>query len=155
MTDADHARAEHLHADARAALERQVAEAEAAGLKVAVGQTYRGRAEQAALWAEGTKTANPVSWHELRRAWHLHVIDPATGKRDIDAKRIDDYRHLAFIADKLQIRQLGFNADGTVRYIKVGKGKSWDPFHFEWRHPHESLLAAVKAEAPELRELLA
>lgn len=155
MTDAELSRIDALLPDARAALMRQVSEAETAGLRVFVSLTTRSREEQARLWAEGTKTANPVSWHELRRAWHLRVVDPETGKHDVDAKRVDDYRHLAFIARQLGIRGLGFHEDGSIRHIKAPKGKAWDPFHFEWRQPHATLVAAVEAEAPHLRSLLA
>lgn len=155
MTDAERARLDLLIPEARAQCMRLIAEAETLGMRLSVGQTARTRSEQEKLWAEGTKTANAVSWHELRRAWHLYVIDPATGKRDIMAKpRFTDYQTLAKLADSLGIRQLGFKPSGEIRYITTPKGETWDPFHFEHRKPYATLREAVRAEAPHLATLL-
>jgi len=142
-----------LKPDAQAAFKRYRADLNAAGIEVRLTETMRSSAKQADLFREGTKTANKVSWHQLGRAWHEIIIDPNTGKLDIAAKCLDLWRQRAKLAEKHGIRQLGFNADGTVRYIKTPKGKAFDPYHLEFRGKHPTLVAAVEAEAPELKSL--
>lgn len=153
MTDAEIGRINLLHPDARAALMAWHAEVETRGYTISIGQTIRSREDQAALWKEGAKTANPVSWHELKRAWHFYLLD-ANGKRIVNAEKVvGDYLKCARLAEFVGCRQLGFNDDDSPRHI--GKGKFWDPFHLEYRAPYATLAEACKAEAPTLLALLA
>jgi hypothetical protein len=156
VNDVERARVDQLHPDARAALMSWLAECETKGYRISIGQTVRTRSEQLDLWKEGTKTASPVSWHELKRAWHFYLLD-SFGKRVVDGKRIKDawmphYLWCAREAEKVGCRQLGFRSDGKPRYI--GKSKFWDPFHLEFRGPFETLAEACRAEAPNLVALL-
>lgn len=114
------------------------------GISVYVGQTVRTAAEEKANVEAGKTSAGlKYSWHELRRAVDLR---PAVNGQP-DYENVDLYREIAFEAEGMGFRQLGFNADGSKRIIVNAQGKGiWDGGHIEWREPYETLAQAVEAE---------
>jgi hypothetical protein len=76
--------------------------------------------------------------------------DPVKARWDDAVRRPDLYLSANRIAERHGFRQIGFQLDGTKRYIGSG---IWDPYHIEHRGEHASLVAAIEAEAPELAHL--
>ena len=136
--------------DVRAAYMRLRATMRTEGIETRVTETYRPISAQAAHVKAG-RSANPVSWHQLRRA--LHELVYVDGKADLAVKHRDVWLRRARLAEAHGFRQIGFKPDGSNMYI--GKRKTWDPYHLEYRQPHETLVAAIEAEAPELKGFLA
>ena len=118
-----------LTPDTQLALRTLRAKLAAKGIKLYVGSTVRDRAGQDKHVQAGRSDADN-SWHLVRRAFDVYVIDPKTGNRDTKGLLIDSYKSLAKEAAALGLRGIGFNADGSKRYLSSG---AWDPFHFEFR----------------------
>lgn len=133
--------------DVRAAYSRYRAECRTKEIMCRLTETYRPQKKQAEHHAAGRSTLS-VGWHQLRRA--LHEVIFVDGVADMNGKHIDLWRKRARIAEAHGFRQLGFKPDGSKKYV----GKNWDVYHLEYRSPHETLVAAVEAEAPELRAMM-
>lgn len=97
------------------------------GVRIIVGTTYRSPTDQAAQVVAGRSAASR-SWHQLRRAVDLYVVDPSTGKADVKARCRALYETMGTEAAALGFRWLGFK----VRKTAAGKTFS-DPYHVEMR----------------------
>lgn len=150
LTDKETKLADELLPDVRAAWWRYRAECRTKGIICRLTETYRPIEKQSEHLKAGRSTL-AVGWHQLRRALHEVII--IDGIADMKAEHLDLWRQRAKIAERHGFRQLGFKPDGSKMYI--GKGKSWDVYHLEYRAPYDTLVAAVDAEAPKLRSLMA
>lgn len=129
---------------------RLKAKAAAVGIEIRAISTIRDADQQAKKILQG-RTAGKLTWHFLGRAVDFQVKDPATGAWDSKAKRLDLYLRVARLAEGEGFRQLGFNADDSVRTLKTSDGRPFtDPYHLEVRGPYPTLTAAIKAERPDL-----
>lgn len=144
MTDRERSLLEKLEPSTRAAYMLYRAGLAASGIQARAIVTHRSRADQEAKHAAG-RSANKVGWHELDRAVDEQLLNPATGAWDDQALAVPMWRARARIAEQHGFRQLGFNQDGTKRYIKGPKGPIWDPYHIEYRHPFATLAEALRA----------
>jgi hypothetical protein len=150
-TTTETARMTGLQPEVAAQLARLIAKLAAGGIDVFVGNTVRTKAQEKANVEAGKTSAGlKYSWHSLGRAVDLYPIDPATGKWDRNAKRLDLFQAMHAAAKSLGWRGLAFEADGvTKKYLTNSKGKKiWDGGHLEWRAPHATIAAAVAAEGP-------
>jgi len=137
--------------EVRAQYMRLRAEMRTAGIYTRLTETYRDLKKQAEHLKAGRSTL-AVSWHQLRRA--LHEVILVDGVPDMKIKHRDLWLKRARMAEAHGFRQIGFKPDGSNWYI--GKGKSWDPYHLEYRAPYDTLAEAVAAEGSlALRELMA
>jgi hypothetical protein len=151
VTTTETARMLGLQPEVGAALNTLIAQLVTQGIKVYVGQTLRTAAqEQANVDAGKTAAGLKYSWHSIGRAVDLYPIDPATGKADLQARRLDLFQAMHAAAKLLGWRGIAFEADGaTRRLITNSKGKKiWDGGHLEWRAPYPTIAAAVAAEGP-------
>jgi hypothetical protein len=115
------------------------------GIAVHIGSTARSVSEQASILASG-RTTTPGSWHLVGRAADVYPIDPKTGKPDYAGRRVDLYRIMVEEAEKLGLRSLAFNPDGSKRTLVGKKGPFWDGGHLEYRGPFATVAQAAKAE---------
>lgn len=126
----------------RARLERVRAALAARGIQTFVGQTLRTPEYQETRVASGN-SATSKSWHlafpdplggpDGARALDMYPIDPATGKPDLDGKRVDLFKAMHDAGAVEGFQNLAFTADGSKRYITTNKGKIWDGGHMEYR----------------------
>jgi hypothetical protein len=150
IMDTEAAKISRLRPEVSALWEKLKAKAAAAGLEIRAISTVRTIDTQKLLVKLGRSAAG-ISWHNLGRAIDFQVKDPATGKWDDLAVRRDLYLKVARLAEGMGFRQLGFNPDGSRRVLKTADGRTFeDPYHIEYRAPHATIAAAIKAEAPEL-----
>jgi hypothetical protein len=149
LTSSDESRLAQLQPDAQAAFRQLIAALADQGVAVHVGQTLRTPAQERAVIDAGRSAVKTHSWHELGRAADLYPIDPATGKADLDAERIDLFQQMHATAEGLGFRSIAFNADGSKHLITNSAGrKIWDGGHLEWRAPYGTIAEAVAAEGP-------
>lgn len=149
LTTTDESRLAQLQPDVEAAVRAVIADAVSAGFAVKVGQTLRTSAqEKIQIDAGRTSATQTHSWHQIGRAVDLYVIDPTTGDVCYKGQRPDLALQLARFAEARGFRQLGFNADGSPRYINGKKGPIWDVGHIEYRAPYGTLAQAIAAEGP-------
>ena len=119
------------------------------GIKVYVGQTLRTAAQERANVEAGKTSAGlRYSWHELGRAVDLYPVDPATGKADLQGRRVDLFIEMHKAAKAIGWRGIAFEADGVTKHnLRNAKGRPvWDGGHLEWRAPYATILAAIAAE---------
>lgn len=118
------------------------------GFRPYCGQALRTpRQQQAAIAAGTTSKGQKLSWHFLGRAVDFRRRHP-DGTEDTTTGGNDDFwRALYLEATNLGLRSLAYHADGTKFLLN---GTLWDAGHVEARGDHETLVEAVKAEAPEL-----
>lgn len=142
------ARLDTLIPPARAAHDTLIAAMTARGLEPFIGQCGRTPAQQQAAIAAGTTSAHQhISWHELGRAVDFRARH-ADGSEDLTTNNEPFFRALFEEAGKIEgMRSLAYNADGSKLLLN---GHTWDAGHCEFREPFGTLVAAVKAEAPEL-----
>ncbi len=147
LTSSEQERLDQLEPGTRAAVDQLLAESQAAGFPLYVGQTRRTPAQEKALKDAGKTAASlSVSWHELGRAVDLYPR-LSTGAPDYNGTDLNAFRNFQAIAVNLGFRSLAFNDDGSKRLITNSKGKKiWDGGHVEWRDPYDSIGAAVAAE---------
>ena len=142
------ARLDTLIPTARAAHDALIAAMTDRGLEPFIGQVGRTPAQQQAAIAAGTTSAHQhISWHEIGRAvdYRARLGD---GSEDMTTHNEPFFRALADESAKIDgMRSLAFNADGSKLLLN---GHVWDAGHVEYRAPYATLIAAVKAEAPEL-----
>lgn len=146
LTDAERSKVALLLPGVQAKYLQYRRHAEAEGIRECVTQTYRTVQQQHKKVAQKRST-NLIGWHPLRRGIDRFIWDPIAQRWDNEAIKIDLYLKANRIAETHGFRQIGFNDDGTKRILT---GNIWDPFHIEWRHPWDTLVAAIEAEAPEL-----
>lgn len=149
MTDRELSLIAELLPDVRAQYMRYRAHLGDIGIEEMVIKTSRSRAEQQAKFEEG-KSSNPVSWHELRRALDRWLR--WTGSHTWDSKAANHHLYLKAnrLAEAHGFRQIGFTPDDKVRILHGSSGPYTDPYHLERRDPHQTLAAAIAAEAPHL-----
>ena len=148
LSPAELARLDTLIPVARTAHDALIAAMTARGLEPFVGQCGRTPAQQQTAIAAGTTSAHQhISWHELGRAvdYRARLSD---GSEDETTRNETFFRALFEEAGKIDgLRSLAYNADGSKILLN---GVTWDAGHVELRTPYATLLAAVRAEAPEL-----
>ena len=148
LSPAELARLDTLIPAARTAHDALIAAMTARGLEPFVGQCGRTPAQQQAAIAAGTTSAHQhISWHELGRAvdYRARLAD---GSEDETTRNEAFFRALSEEAGRIDgLRSLAYNADGSKILINH---VTWDAGHVEYRLPYATLIAAVKAEAPEL-----
>lgn len=133
--------------EAREALDDLRAELAAEGIETFVGSTLRTEDEQSGLVLVGASATNQ-SWHLLRRAVDLYVIDPATKQPDLNAKLWDTlYRRMHQVAPRFGWTGIAFNPDGSKKYINTSAGKKWDGAHLEFRGGMTWATAAAQYKA--------
>lgn len=149
LTSSEADRMSKLAPETREALGVLIEELAGEGLRVFIGQTLRTAAEEKSNVEAGKTAAGLVySWHQIGRAVDLYPIDPDTNKADYAGRRVDLFAQMHATAKRLGWRGIAFQADGiTKRTIINSKGKAvWDGGHLEWRTPHATIAAAVRAE---------
>lgn len=148
LSPAETARLDTLIPPARAAHDTLIAAMTARGLEPFIGQCGRTPAQQQAAIDAGTTSAHQVlSWHEIGRAvdYRARLAD---GSEDVTTKNEAFFQALSEEAGKIDgMRSLAYNADGSKLLLN---GHLWDAGHCEFREPYGTLVAAVRAEAPEL-----
>lgn len=145
MTDAQLALIARLIPDCQAAYKRYLGSLWSLGIEERPIVTYRSPAEQLAKYNQGRSSNKGPSWHSLRRAIDRQ-LRRIGGEWDAEGKDLGMYRDANFTAEREGFRQLGFNEDGSRRWIKTPKGKVSDIYHIEFRYPYETLEEALKAE---------
>lgn len=149
LTSTEASRMEKLGPETQSKLSDLIFALAGAGLKVYVGQTLRTAAQEKAN-VEGGKTAAGLkySWHELGRAVDLYPIDPATGRADLEGRRVDLFQQMHATAKSMGWRGIAFLEDGvTKRTILNSKGHAiWDGGHLEDRGSYATIAEAVAAE---------
>jgi hypothetical protein len=120
------------------------------GIRVHVGQTARTSAQEKANFEAGKTSKNLThSWHELRRAVDLYVIDPDTGKPDLKGKRVDLYRTMHARAKLMRWKGIAFNDDGSKKILYNSRNQPiWDAGHLENRGSYATVAEAWAAEGP-------
>jgi hypothetical protein len=137
-----------LEPGTQSALLALMADLNAQGLHVYVGQTLRTKAEEKAVHDAGATGAGLVySWHELGRAVDLYPIDPDTGHPDLHGARVDLFRQMADTAANYGFTSLAFNGDGSRHLLHTATGHTiWDGGHLEFKGPYTTIAQAVEAE---------
>jgi hypothetical protein len=134
--------------DALAAIQALIQAVRARGFEPYIGQCGRTPAQQQAAIDAGTTSEHQrISWHELGRAVDFRAR-LADGSEDTTTHNEPFFRALYEEACKIPgLRSLAYHADGSKILLN---GHVWDAGHVEYRAPFSTLIAAVKAEAPEL-----
>jgi hypothetical protein len=141
----ERARIAALAPDVQAAYAAFLADASSQGLRIFTGRTQGSVAQTARNKAAG-RSGVDVSWHDLDppRAIDIQVKD-AAGKAIASPKSASEialYLRAVRIAESHGFRQIGFNADGSKRFLRSG---AWDPYHIEFRGPYRTIAAAIEA----------
>lgn len=142
----ERARIDALAPDVRRVYLDFLREAAARGMRLRTGRTQGSLVKTAKHRAEG-KSSVSVSWHDLDppRAIDVYVRDPETGKvitSPKTAREVSLYREMSRLAEEYGFRQIGFNRNGSKRYLSSG---AWDPYHIEYRGPYATISAAIAA----------
>jgi hypothetical protein len=102
----------------------------AAGIAAILGETLRTPERQRALYAEGTRTATAdPGRHGRGEAFHIIIVDPATGKADTKALRKDLYGVMHRSAES----HGGFVYGYRVLRNRAAGTAFTDPYHVEYR----------------------
>lgn len=110
-------------------------------ISLSIGRTQGSIAATMLNKAEGRSSVS-VSWHDLTPPRAVDMYVKGTLGADTKAKDEKSYRLLAIEAEALGFRQIGWNKDGTKRYLSSG---AWDPFHLEYRGPYGNIAMAIEA----------
>lgn len=128
LTDAETERESRLIPAVREALYALRRALARAGIQTFVGQTWHSAEQAERGFLEG-RSATRQSWHMTGRAVDIYVIDPATGKPDVHANRMDLYERMGALA-----RKLGWRWLGTGVIVNPETGATFrDPYHLEYR----------------------
>jgi hypothetical protein len=147
LTSTEEGRLEKLEPETQGLVRSLIANLNAQGYQVTVGQTLRTVAAEKADVAAGKSSKGQVySWHNIGRAVDLYMVDPDTGETDYNGSNDTLYQALASAATSLGFRSLAYNDDGSRHYLNTVKGPVWDGGHIEYHGPNATLAQAISAE---------